>query len=107
MVHFIHAVKSYLISWSHYKYLDFFNSEVEFIQFRNSRGHSCPFKVLSILCLLCNCINSLDPKMCGCDFKGIHFKFISVINIINVSCEIVIMWKLQDLKDEAYLFKFK
>ena len=46
------------------------------------------------------CVNSLAPGRCGCYLKLVVFKLVSRINILSISCEIVLRWTPQDLTDD-------
>ena len=45
-------------------------------------------------------INSLVPGICGYYIKLVIFKLVSRINILSISCEIVLRWTPQDLTDD-------
>ena len=38
--------------------------------------------------------------MYGCNLKLVIFKLISEIDILSISCEIILMWMPQDLTDD-------
>ena len=44
--------------------------------------------------------NSLAPGRCGCYLKLVIFKLVSRINILSISCEIVLRWTPQDVTDD-------
>ena len=44
--------------------------------------------------------NSLAPGRCGCYLKSVIFKLVSQINILSISCEIVLKWMPPDLTDD-------
>ena len=44
--------------------------------------------------------NSLAPGRCGCYLKLVIFKLVSRINIMSISCKIVLRWTPLDLTDD-------
>ena len=46
-----------------------------------------------------NLFNSLAPRTCGCDPEFVIFKLLSRIDIMSISCEIVVRSMPQDLTD--------
>ena len=42
------------------------------------------------------CVNSLVLGRCGYNFKYVIFKYISVIDVLNISCEIAMRWMPRD-----------
>ena len=45
-------------------------------------------------------ISSLSPERCSCNLEIVIFKLISRMNILSISCEIVLIWMPQDLTDD-------
>ena len=68
------------------------------LKFEHGEGVTLYTKLWSVM--TDPCLNSLAPGRCGYYLKLIIFKLASRINVLSVSCEIVLRWMPEDLTND-------